>query len=85
MGGANNEANLLASAYNTALKLADQLGCQSIAFPSISTGIYGYPLDQAAKIAIASMRSVEDELENIELVQICAYSLSDAAAYKTIS
>jgi O-acetyl-ADP-ribose deacetylase (regulator of RNase III) len=51
-GGHNQEADLLASAYLESLKLAEKLGLQSIAFPSISTGAYGYPLEEAASIAI---------------------------------
>jgi O-acetyl-ADP-ribose deacetylase (regulator of RNase III) len=81
-GGFDNEANLLASAYSSALKLADSLSCMSIAFPSISTGIYGFPVDLAAKVAIAAIRSIEDHLETIKLIQICAFNKSDAEAYQ---
>jgi O-acetyl-ADP-ribose deacetylase (regulator of RNase III) len=82
-GGSSGEANLLASAYASALKLADRLGCKSIAFPSISTGIYGYPIELASKVAIAAMKSIDDELENLNLIQICAFSMSDAEEYQT--
>jgi O-acetyl-ADP-ribose deacetylase len=52
-GGGAGEPELLASAYRTALELAAQEGCRSVAFPSISTGIYGYPVKEAAKVARA--------------------------------
>lgn len=52
-GGGNNEAELLASCYRTSLQLAADSGFDSIAFPSISTGIYFYPVDQAAGIALS--------------------------------
>ncbi len=51
-GGGQNEAELLASCYTTCLRLADERGVKSISFPSISTGAFGYPLDQAAAVAI---------------------------------
>ena len=50
-GGEHGEAELLASAYKNSLLLADQLGCISIAFPNISTGIYGYPMEEASYVA----------------------------------
>ena len=55
-GGDDQEAELLASAYDTSLRLADKAGARSIAFPAISAGIYGYPLDQAAAIALRTIR-----------------------------
>lgn len=54
-GGNNKEAQKLASCYSNALQLAVDNHCQSIAFPNISTGIYGYPKDQAAKIALQTV------------------------------
>jgi O-acetyl-ADP-ribose deacetylase (regulator of RNase III) len=50
--GKSSEAELLRSAYQTSLQLAEQKGVQYISFPSISTGVYGYPLDEAAPIAL---------------------------------
>jgi O-acetyl-ADP-ribose deacetylase len=55
-GGGQGEPELLASAYATALHLADQAGARTVAFPAISAGIYGYPLDEAAAIALRSVR-----------------------------
>ncbi len=51
-GGTQGEAELLASCYETCLRLAEERGCASISFPSISTGVYGYPIHEAAKIAV---------------------------------
>lgn len=53
-GGDRDEENLLRSAYRTSLELAEERGCKSIAFPSISTGVYGYPTRQAAPVALAT-------------------------------
>ena len=59
---------LLASCHREVLKLADELGARSIAFPAISTGAYGYPLDEAAAVAIGAVRTVETHLEEIRFV-----------------
>jgi hypothetical protein len=55
-GGHNGEPRLLAGCYRRSLELASANGVQTIAFPSISTGIYGYPIEEAAKVAVASVR-----------------------------
>lgn len=68
MGGDNNEESLLASCYRESLKLATENHCETIAFPNISTGIYGFPKDKAAEIAI---KTVKDYLkENVIPKQI---------------
>jgi O-acetyl-ADP-ribose deacetylase (regulator of RNase III) len=56
-GGDHREADLLARAYRSALAVADEAGATSIAFPAISTGIYGFPADDAAAIAVATLRT----------------------------
>jgi O-acetyl-ADP-ribose deacetylase (regulator of RNase III) len=56
-GGAGGEADLLASCYRRCLAVADEIGARSIAFPAISTGIYGYPAADAAEIAVAVLRA----------------------------
>ena len=64
-GGAHGEAGLLASAYRRSLEVAADLGCRTIAFPALSTGIYGYPLELAAPIAVAAVRELEGRFDEI--------------------
>jgi len=64
-GGDQGEARLLASAYRNSLTLALDHGIRSIAFPAISTGVYGYPLHAATRIAIGVMRCYEDRFERL--------------------
>ena len=67
-GGGEGEADLLASCYGSALELARQHQIRSIAFPAISCGIYGYPIDQAAAIAVRETRARERDFDRILLV-----------------
>lgn len=60
-GGDAQEAELLAAAYRSCLTVAAQHGCRTIAFPAISTGIYGFPLDQATQVAVSTVRTVVEE------------------------
>ena len=64
-GGGHGEAELLASCYRSALALAQQHQARSIAFPAISCGVYGYPLDEAAAIAVRETRVRETEFDRI--------------------
>src|SRR5204863_8852172 len=66
--GEHGEPELLASCYRRALEVADELGAKSLAFPAISTGIYGYPKEEAARIAVETLRSVPTEVELARLV-----------------
>jgi O-acetyl-ADP-ribose deacetylase (regulator of RNase III) len=66
--GHHGEAELLASCYRRALKVAEELGARSMAFPAISTGIYGYPAEEAATIAIETLRSADTQIELTVLV-----------------
>ena len=66
--GAHGEPELLASCYRRALEVADELGAGSVAFPAISTGIYGYPADEAARIAVDTVRSTPTKVELVRLV-----------------
>ena len=67
-GGDKGEAELLASCYRRSLEVADELGAKSIAFPAISTGIYGYPREEAARIAVETIRSTPTNVEVVRLV-----------------
>jgi O-acetyl-ADP-ribose deacetylase (regulator of RNase III) len=69
-GGANGEPDLLASCYRRALEVADQIGARTLAFPAISTGIYGYPKDDAAQIAVTTLR---DTPTSVELARLVAF------------
>lgn len=71
-GGNINEEELLKNAYNNSLKLASKKGLKSIAFPNISTGVYGFPKDLAAKIAIDTIRDfLLSKRPNIEVAFVC--------------
>jgi O-acetyl-ADP-ribose deacetylase (regulator of RNase III) len=67
-GGGHGEAELLASCYRRSLQLAHEVGAQSIAFPAISTGIYGYPPEAAARIAVATVRADEPCIDFVRFV-----------------
>lgn len=70
-GGGSNEAELLAGCYRSSLELASAHGCKTVDFPSISTGVYRFPLDKAAAIAIGTIKdwlSAHPELERVRMV-----------------
>ena len=67
-GGGEGEAELLASCYRRSLEVADDLGARTVAFPAISTGIYAYPKDEAARIAVDTLRSAVTQVEEVTLV-----------------
>ena len=67
-GGGSGEAEQLASCYRRSLEVADELGAKSVAFPAISTGIYGYPAGEAARIAVETIRSTQTRVELVKLV-----------------
>ena len=73
-GGGNGEEALLASAYRSSLALAAEHGVRTIAFPAISTGVYGFPKEQAARIAVATVRAfLETQLHDLEEVIFCCF------------
>jgi O-acetyl-ADP-ribose deacetylase (regulator of RNase III) len=76
-GGDRGESELLASCYRKSLQIAAQHGLATVAFPSISTGVYGYPKELAAPIAIATARSAE----RVREITFCCFSTYDLALY----
>lgn len=83
-GGSAGEAGLLAGCYRNALSLARQLGCRSIAFPAISTGVYGYPAEAAAEIAVATVKTgLATDADRVERVIFCVFGEAAKAAYDT--
>lgn len=83
-GGGHGEAELLASCYRNSLHLAEKNGVRSIAFPCISTGIYGYPADEAARIAVDTVRETSDAPTSFEQVVFCCFSRTDLALYQSL-
>jgi glutamate-1-semialdehyde 2,1-aminomutase len=83
-GGNAGEEKLLASCYRASLDLAAENGARSIAFPAISTGIYGFPLEQAARIAIAAVRAGLARHGSIERVVFCCFGEEPTALYREL-
>jgi O-acetyl-ADP-ribose deacetylase (regulator of RNase III) len=83
-GGKNGEPELLASCYRNSLSIAAQHEMKSIAFPSISTGVYGYPIELAARVAVDTVCDVVRKSSTIEEVLFCCFSPSDLAVYESI-
>ena len=67
-GGSAGERELLASCYRRSLEVADELGARTVAFPAISTGIYGYPADEAAEVAVETVTTSPTQVEVVTLV-----------------
>jgi O-acetyl-ADP-ribose deacetylase len=82
--GHSGEPGMLASCYRKSLRLAAQQGLTSIAFPSISTGVYGYPRELAAPVAVATVRETLPELPGIREVIFCCFSRGDLAVYEGV-
>jgi O-acetyl-ADP-ribose deacetylase (regulator of RNase III) len=81
-GGTHGEPALLAACYRRSLEVAASKGVTSIAFPSISTGIYGYPIELAAEIAVNTVSEVVRELPVIRELVFCCFSTHDLAIYQ---
>ena len=81
-GGARGEADLLASCYRRSLELAAAHGVATIAFPCISTGVYGYPADEAARIAVGTVRDLVTQ--SFREVVFCCFSEGDRALYAAL-
>ncbi len=83
-GGENGEPEALASCYRECIRLAEENQVSSIAFPAISTGVYGYPKDEAARIAVAAVSESVVGTRVIGEVIFCCFSAGDAKLYRSI-
>lgn len=83
-GGAHGEPDLLASCYRRAIEVAAENGVSSLAFPNISTGVYGYPPELAARVAIAAVRAAIQVHPTIREVIFCCFSLSSLDIYEKL-
>lgn len=82
-GGGAGEPEALASAYRTSLDLAEQEGCRSVAFPSISTGIYGYPVDLAAGVAVPTVDAwIAEHPDALDSVTFVLFSADTLGAFE---
>ncbi|WP_313697837.1 O-acetyl-ADP-ribose deacetylase [Achromobacter sp.] len=84
-GGDNGEPALLASCYRRCIALAEEKGVTSIAFPSISKGIYGYPIELAAQVAVETVRESLSKDSSIQEVIFCCFSDADLNHYERIT
>ena len=83
-GGHRGEPELLRRCYANALHLAGEHDVRSIAFPSISTGAYGYPIEQATAVAVQTVREVLPSTPSMELVRFVCFSAPDLAVYRRL-
>lgn len=81
-GGNHGEAEKLAGCYRSCLELASQYGCKTVDFPSISTGVYGYPVDKAAHVALSTIKSYLDSHAEIERVRMVCFDGRTKSAYE---
>jgi O-acetyl-ADP-ribose deacetylase (regulator of RNase III) len=83
-GGTDGEEKILAGCYRKSLELALENGVKTIAFPSISTGVYNYPIELAARVAVRNVsKFIEETGSDIEVI-FCCFSASDLKVYKSI-
>jgi O-acetyl-ADP-ribose deacetylase len=81
-GGTQQEPQLLASCYRRSLQLASDTGVATIAFPSISTGVYGYPIELASEVAVATVRECVQAQSVVRKVIFCCFSVEDLCVYE---
>lgn len=84
-GGDAGEDEALGSCYRRAIDLAVEAGARSIAFPAISTGIFGFPLERATRIALAEARAGLARHASLERIVLCCFSAGDRATYERLS
>lgn len=81
-GGSRGEAEKLRSSYENSLRLAEEHGCKSVAFPSISTGVYHYPLPEAAEIAVDAIETFLESAKAVKEVTMVCFDEKTQAAYE---
>ncbi|MBU3829935.1 MAG: O-acetyl-ADP-ribose deacetylase [Candidatus Limosilactobacillus merdavium] len=81
-GGNHGEDQLLANSYRNSLELAEKNGCRTVAFPSISTGVYSFPLERAAHIAVATICDFLSTAKKVEEVEMVCFDATTLAAYQ---
>ncbi|MDD5599458.1 MAG: O-acetyl-ADP-ribose deacetylase [Victivallaceae bacterium] len=83
-GGKKGEPDLLAACYRNSLTIANKQGFKTIAFPSVSTGVYGYPFELAAKVAIDTASEVIQKPSTLEEIIFCCFSRGDLSVYESL-
>jgi O-acetyl-ADP-ribose deacetylase (regulator of RNase III) len=84
MGGGAREDELLASCYRGALRLAEEHGLRSVAFPAISTGVYAFPIERATRIAVGEILAAIARGTSVERATFCCFSSRDAEVYRRV-
>ena len=83
-GGTQGEPERLAACYRHSIELAARQGVSSLAFPGISTGVYGYPVREAATIAVTTVAALLDKHPSLRTIIFCCFSDSDLAVYASL-
>jgi O-acetyl-ADP-ribose deacetylase (regulator of RNase III) len=78
------EAELLADCYRNSLSLAEEQGVSSVAFPAISTGVFGYPVEEAAEVALRTVTEEAQNLQSVRLVRFVLFGEEDLKVYERI-
>ena len=83
-GGSQGERGLLASCYRRSLEVAVEHDCATVAFPCISTGVYGYPIEKAAQVAIETVRETVARKDTLQVITFCCFSSEDEEIYRQL-
>jgi O-acetyl-ADP-ribose deacetylase (regulator of RNase III) len=83
-GGIDGEAEMLASCYRRSIEVAAEQGVERLAFPCISTGVYGYPPEFAASVAVAAVRSATKDQLSLRGIVFCCFTAADAQRYRAL-
>jgi O-acetyl-ADP-ribose deacetylase (regulator of RNase III) len=83
-GSDEPEAELLADCYRNSLSLAEEQGVSSVAFPAISTGVFGYPVEEAAEVALRTVTEEAENLQSVRLVRFVLFGEEDLKVYERI-